>query len=209
MNVQQQAIPRDNVFKRLLLVYGLYTLISNAMFLVGYYLLPEGFVRGSPQVQAAGAIVSSSFWQEFGMTLLINLVWIGGLVIVLNFNQVKGFPMGYVMILPLAVFSGLVLGTNSFAASDLKQYNAWEGTALGMSIGGVETFGMLLIMAATVSFGVYQYRSWWRWGGEWKPAKLMRLRDIRLTWTEWLFLIGGVALLVFAAYRETAMRFST
>jgi hypothetical protein len=41
MNVQGQAVPRDNVFKRLLLVYGLYTLISNAMFLVGYYLLPE------------------------------------------------------------------------------------------------------------------------------------------------------------------------
>ncbi len=209
MNVQGQAVPRDNVFKRLLLVYGLYTLISNAMFLVGYYLLPEGFMRGSPQVQAAGSIVSGAFWQEFGMTLLINLVWIGGLVIVLNFNQVRGFPMGYVMIFPLAVFSGLVLGTNSFAASDLKQYNAWDGTALGMSIGGVETFGMLLIMAATVALGVFQYRSWWRWGGTWEPTKLMRFRDIKLTRVEWLFLIAGVALLVFAAYRETAMRFTT
>ena len=208
MNVQAQAVPRDNVFKRLLLLYGLYTLISNAMFLVGYYLLPEGFLRGSPQVQAAGAIVSGSFWREFGMTLLINLVWFGGLVIVLNFNQVRGFPMGYVMILPLAGFCGLVLGTNSFAASDLKQYNAWEGTALGMSIGGVETFGLLLIMAATVAFGVYQYRSWWRWSGEWAPTKMIRFRDLRFTRIEWLFLLAGVALLVLAAYRETAMRFA-
>jgi hypothetical protein len=166
-------------------------------------------MRGSPQVQAAGSIASGVFWQEFGMTLPINLVWIGGLVIVLNFNQVKGFPMGYVMILLLAVFSGLVLGTNSFAASDLKQYNAWDGTALGMSISGVETFGMLLIMAATVALGVFQYGSWWSWGCEWEPTKLMRFRDVRLTRVEWLFLIAGVALLVFAAYRETAMRFTT
>jgi len=207
VNGQAQPVPRDNVFKRLLLLYGAYMLISDAMFLVGYYLLPEGILRGSPQVQAAGAIVSGSFWQEFGMTLLINLVWIGGLATVLNFNQVRGFPMGYIMIVPLALFSGLVLGTNSFAASDLKLYNAWEGTALGMSIGGVETLGLLLITAATVACGVYQYRSWWRWGGEWKPTKLMRLRDIRLTRAEWLSFIGGVTLLVLAAYRETAMRF--
>ncbi len=209
MNLQANPIQSDNVFKRLLIIYGLYTLISNAMFLVGYYLLPEGFMRGSPQVQAGGAIAAAgSFWSEFGLTLLVNLAWIGGLTIVLNLNQVKGLPMGYIMILPLALVSGLVLGTNSFAASDLKQYNAWEGTALGLSIGGIETFGMLLIIASTVGFGLYQYRSWWRWSGEWAPSKIKRFRDIRLTPVEWLCLTAGIVLLVLAAYRETAMRWS-
>ncbi len=209
MNVQANAVPSDNVFKRLLILYGLYTLISNAMFLIGYYLLPEGFMRGSPQVQAAGAITAAgSFWAEFGLTLLVNLAWIGGLTIVLNLNQIKGLPLGYIMILPLAVVSGLVLGTNSFAASDLKQYNAWEGTALGLSIGGIETFAMVLIIAATVAFGLYQYRSWWRWSGKWAPTRIKLFREIRLTRAEWLCLIAGILLLVLAAYRETAMRWS-
>ncbi len=209
MDVQASPKQSDSVFKRLLILYGLYTLISNAMFLVGYYLLPEGFMRGSPQVQAAGAIAAAgSFWSEFGLTLLTNLLWFGGLVIVLNLNQVKGFPLGYIMILPLALISGLVLGTNSFAASDLRQYNAWEGTALGMSIGGIETLGLVLIIASTVAFGLYQYRSWWRWSGQWAPSKIKRFRDIRLTQAEWLCLIAGILLLVLAAYRETAMRWS-
>jgi hypothetical protein len=30
------------------MLYGLYTILSNACFLIGYYLLPEGFMRGSP-----------------------------------------------------------------------------------------------------------------------------------------------------------------
>ena len=32
---------QDGVFKRVLLLYGLFMLLSNAAFLVGYYLLPQ------------------------------------------------------------------------------------------------------------------------------------------------------------------------
>jgi hypothetical protein len=196
---------QDGVFKRILWLYGLYMLLSNTTYLVGYYLLPEGFMRGSPQVSVGRLAATGTFWSEFALTLLFNLGLVAVISVVLNLNQVKGFPMGYLMPISLGIISGLIPGTNSFAASDLKQLNAWDGMALGISIGGVEMLAYILIIASTVSLGVYQYRSWWRWSGEWKPTKLMNLRDVRLSRSEMLCLTGGILLLIFAAYRETQL----
>ncbi len=39
-----QVQARDGVFKRILRLYGLYTLLTNGTYLFGYYLLPEGFL---------------------------------------------------------------------------------------------------------------------------------------------------------------------
>ena len=202
----QPSMVRESVFKRVLWLYGLYTLISNAMYLLGYYLLPEGFMRGSPAT-AAGRLVAAApnFWSEFAMTLLFNLGWVVVLAVILNLNQVRGFPMGYILPISLGITSGLISGTNSFVASDLTQYNAWDGMALGISIGGIEMLSYILVIAATANLGVYQYRSWWRWSGEWKPTKTMNLRDIRLSRPEALCLVAGILLLLFAAYRETLM----
>lgn len=199
---------QDSVLKRALLLYGLYTLLSNTMFLAGYYFLPEGLLRGTPWT-ALGEVAMSpgSFWGQFALTLLFNLGWMIGLTIVVNFNQVRGFPLGYLMPITLGITSGLIPGTNSFVASDLDQYLVREGLALGLSIGGLEMLEYILVIASTVRLGIYQYRSWWRWRGEWKPTKAMRIRDIRLSKPELLTFVAGVLLIIFAAYRETQMTF--
>ena len=205
MNMPQiQA--QDGVFKRILLLYGLNTLLFNICFVVAYYLLPEGFMRGSPQM-AGGEIVAKagSFWPQFGLTLLFNS-GMTTVAIVANFNQVKGFPAGYLIPIVLAITGGLIVGTNSFVADDLDRYsNVREAMALGQTIGGLETLGFILVIASTVKYGVYRYRSWWRWSGEWKPAKLMNLRDVRLSRQETLCLVMAILLLVIGAYRETVM----
>ncbi|MFN8596301.1 MAG: hypothetical protein U0559_08980 [Anaerolineae bacterium] len=194
----------DSVFKRALWLYGLYTLLSNAAYLVGYYLLPQGFMRGSPAVAVGRMATANDFWTEFALTLFFNLGLQVVLGIVLNLNQVKGWPAGYLVPISLGITSGLISGTNSFSASDLTQLNAWTGTALAISIGGFEMLAYLLIIASTVRLGVYQYQSWWQW----KSTKVMSLRDVRLTKAEVLCLTLGVLMLVVAAYRETAMRFN-
>ena len=197
---------QDGVFKRILLLYGLNTLLFNICFVFAYYLLPEGFMRGSPQM-AGGEIVAKaeSFWSQFGLTLLFNL-GMTTVAIVANFNQVKGFPAGYLIPIVLAITGGLIVGTNSFVADDLDRYsNVREAMALGQTVGGLETLGFILVIASTVKYGVYQYRSWWRWSGEWKPAKLMNLRDVRLSRQETLCLVMAILLLVIGAYRETVM----
>jgi len=203
MNIKSVQIQtRDSVFKRILWLYGLFTLLSNASFLVGYYLLPEGFMRGSP-LMAAGELVASagSFWPHFGLTLLFNV----GLVIVLgvgaNLQQVKSFPAGYLVPIFLGIGGGLIVGTNSFIASDLSRYSVRDGMALGLSIGELEMLAYITIIASTVKLGIYQYRNL----VDWRPIKVKRLGDVRLSRQEILCLITAMLLLIFAAYRETAM----
>lgn len=204
-----QVATQEGVLKRFLWLYGVYSLLSLLSYLFGYYFLPEGFFRGTP-VTAAGEVANSpdTFWGQFALTLLFNLGWMIGLTVLLNFNQVKGFPVAFLLPMSLGITSGLISGSNSFVASNLDLYSAHEGLALAHSIGGLEMMGYILIIAATVRLGIYQYRSWWRWGGEWKPTKLMNIRDIRFSATEVLAIVAGVALLVFAAYRETLMAFN-
>lgn len=193
---------RDGILNRALWLYGLFTLLSNAAYLFGYYLLPEGFLRGSPFMWNAKAIAASgTFWSEFVLLFLNNLVLVVLLSVVVNVFQVKGFPLGYLWPIFVALQSGLVTGTNSFIHSDLRQYNVWDGMALNLSIGGLEFLGDILIIASTVSLGVYQFSSWWQM----KPAKVMILRDVRLSRAGVLCLISGIVLLLIAAYRETVM----
>jgi hypothetical protein len=201
---------QDSVYKLVFWLYGIYTLIFNIFFLFAYYFLPDGFMRGSPQA-AVGAMVNKStyFWPQFGMTMLINLGIMGSIAIIANFNQIKGFPTGYLIPMALAIPHGLIIGTKSLAADNLDRYaNVREAMALGQTIGGVETLGFILVIAASVKMGIYQYRSWWRWSGEWKAIKVMNLREVRLSRLEVFSLVLGIVLLIVAAYRETMMAMS-
>lgn len=201
MNPAQTQL-QDNVFKRFLWLYGLYSLLNMASFLFGYYLLPEGFMRGSLQ-SAIGSYVASagSFWGEFSLTLLFNLGTVLIVCILTNVQQFKGIPMGYIVPVILGITSGLVSGTNSFAASDLKQFNALDGMALGISIGGLEMLAYVLVISATANIGLYQYRSLVQWHGE----KIKGLWEIRLSASERICLGLGILIIGFAGYRETLM----
>jgi len=202
MNTPQVHVA-GSVYSRILWFYGIYTLLSNAAFLIGYYWLPEGFMRG----RTAGAQVvgeAQTFLGQLGLTLLFNLGVAAVTGIVMNLIQVKGISLGYMYPLVLGVFSGLIAGTNSFAASDITQYNARDGMALALSIGNLEMLGYLFVTASTVRYGVYQYRSLWQWA----PTKVKNLRDVRLAKPEIICLVIGILLIIFAACRETLMAFN-
>jgi hypothetical protein len=109
--------------------------------------------------------------------------------------------VGYIIPILLGISGGLITGTNSFIADDLSRYSVREGLALGLTIGEVEMMAHIIFIASTVKFGNYHYRCLL----DWKPTKVMNLRDVRLSKPEMLCLIIGVLLLVFAAYRETVM----
>jgi len=198
----------DHLAVRVLWLYGLYMLISNATFLFGYYLLPEGVLRTSPPT-AAGRMAASadSFWSELLLTLAFNVGIVLTVAVVMNLNRVRGFPAGYVYPAFLGVVSGLISGTNSFVSSDLADYTVREGLALSLSIGNLEMLGYICVIAATTGIAVYEYRSWWRWSGEWKSVKTRSFRDISLSRAEWAIAGIGVALVLIAAVRETMMAY--
>jgi hypothetical protein len=196
---------KENVFKRVLWLYGLYSLLNLFSFLLGYHFLPEGFMRGSPY-SAIGSFVASasSFWSEFGLTLLFNLSTVIVVCILTNLQQFRHVPVGYIVPVVLGIVSGLVSGTNSFAASDLKQFNALDGMALGMGIGGIEMLAYVLVISATANIGLYNYESLKQRQGQ----RLKNLREIKLSMSE-LFCLGlGIFMIIFAAYRETVMAFA-
>lgn len=196
----------ESVFKRVVWLYGAYMLLNNAAYLVGYYWMPPGLMRNSPQTAAGRAAASAgSFEAELALTLLFNLGMVAFIAVLLNLNQVNGTPTGYVYPLALGLTGGLIAGTNSFAASDLSNYTVWEGMALSLSIGNLEMLGYICVIAATVRLGIYQYKSWWRWSGEWKALTIGKLAEVRFDRYEVAFLVVGIALVVFAAYRETCM----
>ena len=195
---------KQHVLVRVLWLYGLYTLVYNAAFLVAYYLLPEGLLRGGPAT-AGGRVVAAapSFAYQLALTLLFNLGVAATIGLLLNLVQVNGFPVGYLYPISLGVMSGLVSGTNSFVSSDLDKFAVRPGMALALSIGNLEMLGYLCIIAATVCLGVYHYRSWWRW--QWKATKVKPLRAVRPTRAEIVIAIAGIALIVIGAVRETMM----
>jgi len=191
---------QDGVFKRVLLLYGLFMLLSNAAYLLAYYLLPEGFLRGSPMLSTARVVASSdTFWSEMASTFLVNLGVVTALSVILNVLRVKGFSLGYIWPIFLAIQSGVVAGTNSFLLSDLTQVNVRDGMAASLSVGGLEFLGYRLIIASTVSLAAYQFSSW----TQLRPTKLKNFRDVRLSRAEVLCLIGGIVLLLVAANIET------
>ena len=196
-----QPTTQESVFKRVLWLYGLYSLLSNAAYLVGYYVLPEGFMRGSPGMWTASVAATGTFWSQLALIFLINLALVILLSVMLNVFQVKGFPLGYLYPIAFAVQTGLVSGTNSFLLSDLTKVNVRDGMALSLSIGGLEFLASILVIASTVSIVVYQFSSW----TQLRPTKLKNLRDVRLSRAEVLGVIAGITLLFVAAYRETVM----
>jgi hypothetical protein len=135
--------------------------------------------------------------------LLFNLGTVIVVCILTNLQQFRNIPVGYIVPVVLGIVSGLVSGTNSFAASDLKQFNAWAGMALGMGIGGIEMLAYVLVISATANIGLYNYESLKQSKGE----KLKNLRDIKLSMTETFCLGLGIFMIVLAAYRETVMAF--
>ena len=200
----------NGVFKRAMWLYGLHTVLNNGTYLLGFYFLPQGVMRGSPQVGVGGMVAqANSFWSQLALTLLFNLGVMVVIIVLCNLNRVRTVPVGYLIPIVLGITGGLISGTNSFAASDLTRYNAWEGLALGLSIGGLEMMAYVLVVAATANLTVYQYRSWWRWSGEWQATQVRRFRDLRLTRAEVLTLAIAVLLFLVAAIKETVFSFTS
>lgn len=189
------------VVLRVLFLYGLYMLLHQVLFLIGYFGLPEKWLVGSPWIRVGEWAAAGGTWSgQFVRTLVTNLGVVCGLCATLNLQRVRGFSVGYFIPIWLGVMTGLFLGTNSFAALDLRGEPYLPGAAQAMTVGGAETLGYILVTAATVKLGIYR-RETWRWKDRFQ--RVGRLRDVRLKWAEWLALAMGIGLVIVGAWRES------
>ena len=136
---------------RFLSLLGLGTALFVLAWTLGYYLLPEGFLRGRSGAAAlAGAEAAPSFTLEFLRIAAINLVMMAIVVYANRLLLVRGYPLGYLLPLIWSVNYALTLGTNSFSIP-LPQPMAPSFAVLGRS-GPYEIAAYML--AATATYGI-------------------------------------------------------
>jgi hypothetical protein len=192
-----------SVAGRILWLYGLYMILHQTLFLVGYYWLPERVLRGSPWFRVGEWVAAGgTFSGQFARTLCTNVGVVCGLGVLLNLQRVKGFPLGYCVPIALGIVSGLILGTNSFAAMELDGIPFLAGTAHGLSVGGAEMLGYVMVIASTVNLGIYRRQTWTSWSEQF--VRVGRLRDVRLRPGEWAALVAGLGLVILGAWRESS-----
>jgi hypothetical protein len=200
-----KTFTQENVFKRILWLYGLRTLISNISLLAGYHLLPEGIFRGAFPL-ATMVAKQSNFWLHFAQTLIINFWFIAFGVGMNLFMYKEGITFGYGIPIATGIFGGLILGSNSFM-DDLSRYSLLEGLVRGCSIGEIEMLAYVLIIASTAGISIYMDTTPW-YSLKTKMVKVKNFRDIRLSRQEWIVLLMGIFLLIIAGYNETVLWFT-
>lgn len=202
-----QKLTQQNVLKRVLWAYGIHLMLLLASFVVGYFFLPEGILRGTP-ITTLSTIVEQQkdFLSQFLLTIGFNLAIAFFLGTCLNLQRVNGFPTGYVFVFFAGIAGGLVAGTNSFVGQGAISPYTLEGWLAALQTGFLEFLGYTCIVAATVKVGLRDYTSWLPWKA--KERKIKSWRDIRLSRQETIFLIIGILLILIAGYNETLLAFS-
>lgn len=201
-----QKLTQQNVLRRVLWTYGIHVMLGLVAFVVGYFFLPEGILRGTP-ITALGEIVGQQkdFWSQFLATIGFNFAIAFFVGAGLNLQRVNGFPTGYIFVFFAGIGGGLVAGTNSFVAQVISPYTL-EGWLVALRIGYLEFLGYTCIVAATIGVGLQNYTSWLPWKA--KESKIKSWSDIRLSRQEIIWLVIGILLVLLAGYNETMLSFS-
>jgi hypothetical protein len=180
-------------------LWTLCAVLFTGAWTVGYYLLPEGLLRGASAASAlpeyAGSVVG-----EF-LTILAWNLGVCLLVVAANTFRSVETPLGYLVVVVNWVQGGLVWGTGSLAV-ETARFAPSLSTALGRS-GVYELTAYVAVAVAARGVMVWHQRSGPRWREEFE--RVGSPRDWTITRREAAVLLAGLALLAAANYREATM----
>jgi hypothetical protein len=141
---------------RFLSLLGLGGVIFLAFWILSYYLLPEGVLRGRTAAAVlAGEEAASSLLLEFLRIVLLNTFMMVVIVMANRILIIKGFPLGYFPPLVLSAIYAVTLGTNSFS----MPLPARMAPSLGVLLrsGPYEITSYLLMAASTYALPTYTF----------------------------------------------------
>lgn len=189
-------VNHGNVVVRFAASWLVLTTLFVVAWYVGYYLLPEGVLRGAAGVGARTPYlgnVRAEFLSIFGFNLLFALILVGAN----TFRSVET-PLGHLVLAVTFVQGGLVWGSNSLViqAGRLEPSLA---VALGRS-GLYELTAFVAIAVATRGVMLWHQQSGPRWREEFERVR--SVRDWRISAGEALVLLAGLTLLAGANYVE-------
>lgn len=188
-----------SVWVRFVSLWAVLVALFVVAWYVSYYLLPEGLLRPTNTSRLLPEY-AGSVGAEF---LTIYAINVAGCVIIAAFNTLRSIrtPAGYVIVASVWIQGAITWGTNSLA---LEAGRLAPSLSVLLSRGGIfELTAYVAVAVATRELVIWHQRSGPRWREEFE--RRYSPRDWHLSREEWAVLLGGLALLAAANYREALM----
>lgn len=189
-------VNHDDVLIRFISFWVVVATLFTVGWIVSYYLLPQGLLRGgnpAATTEYAGS-VSQEFLMLFGWNVAVSLIAIGA-----NTLRSVNTPLGYVIEVIQVPQYGIVWGTGSLAIGKGERIVPSLSVLVERS-GPMEITAMVAIVVATRGVMLWHQET----GPRWKESfdRVQSPQDWSLTQREWAVLLGGYVLLAIACYRE-------
>ncbi|MFP4199398.1 MAG: hypothetical protein ACLFSO_07385 [Halanaerobium sp.] len=183
---------------------GLYLLSLIFLFLswiIAYYFLPEGLLRGKTALSTlAGDSAASSLMIEFFKIFSLNLLAFSLIVLGNYILRVKYFAFGYLVPLAWTIFYGITLGTNSFAIPMVDKMV--PSVRVFLRSGPYEMMAAVLLAVATDCISINKSSSFFD-----KSEPISRLERGTMKRKNWLAVAISLLILAAAVFREAYMIF--
>jgi hypothetical protein len=151
----KKYLASDRVFVRVVSLLMLTMLIFLGCWMIGYYLLPEGILRGKfASAALVGDSAADTFIAEFSRIAVVNLMMLAPIVAGNWIFKHKEIPLGYVIPVIWGGIYALIIGTNSTSIA--------MPVRMAPSLMVLERSGLYeisaYVLAAAATFGISAYR---------------------------------------------------
>jgi hypothetical protein len=143
------------VWVRFISLFMLTMLIFLMCWVIGYYALPEGILRGKfASAALVGDRAADTFLAEFTRIVLVNVVMLMPIVAGNRVFKHKEIPLGYVIPLAWGAIYALIIGTNS---TSIAMPERLTPSLMIFTRSGLYEIGAFVLAAAATS-GISAYR---------------------------------------------------
>ncbi len=195
----KQLLGSDKVFNRFLALYGIGLVLFFISWIISFYLLPEGLLRGVGVFGAlAGDKAANDMFIEFIKIFSLNLLGWSFIILGNYILRINYFSFGYLIPLAWMIMYGATLGSNSFSIP-LEESLAPSLSVFSRS-GLYEMLAATLLAVATHSISVNKSTSFFS-----KSKPVPEDKRTPLNKEDWIAIGIALLLLVGAALRESYM----
>ncbi|WP_115864250.1 hypothetical protein [Halorussus litoreus] len=189
-------VNHDDVLVRFVSLWLVVASVFTAAWILSYYHLPQGLLRGGDPAATAdyAGSVSREFLTLFGWNVAVSLI-----AVIANTFRSVNTPLGYVIQVVQAPRYGAIWGTGSLAIGTGDRIAPSLAVLIERS-GPMEITAFVAIVVATRGVMLWHQESGPRWREEFERVRSPS--DWALTRREWTLLVGGYLLLAVACYRE-------
>ena len=197
----KKLLSSDRIIIRFLGLYLLSLIFLLLSWIIAYYFLPEGLLRGKTVLSnLAGEKAASSLMIEFFKIFSLNLIAFSVIVLGNYILKVKYFAFGYLVPLAWTIIYGMTLGTNSFAIPMVEKMA--PTLRVFLRSGPYEMMAAVLLAVATDCISINRSSSFFK-----KAEPISQHERGKMQKENWLAAAISLLILAAAVFREAYMIF--